>query len=66
MRHKIQNVVKELNSLLLNDDKKRHVPDSLKKAVADALDLVNMDTVDAEARAAKYADLIAKEQAKKN
>jgi hypothetical protein len=37
------------------------VPDSLKKAVADALDLVNMDTVGAEERAAKYAALIANE-----
>ena len=64
MRHKIQNVVKELNDLLLNESKKRHVPDSLKKSVADALALVNMDTVEAEERAAKYAALIAKEQAK--
>ena len=61
MRHKIQNVVKELNDLLLNESKKRHVPDNLKKAVADALALVNMDTVGAEERAAKYANLIAKE-----
>lgn len=61
MRHKIQNVVKELNDLLLNESKKRHVPDSMKKAVADALSLVNMDTVGAEERAAKYAALIAKE-----
>ena len=61
MRHKIQNVVKELNDLLLNESKKRHVPDNLKKAVADALSLVNMDTVGAEERAAKYAALIAKE-----
>ena len=61
MRHKIQNVVGELNNLLLNGDKKRHVPENLKKAVADALALVNMDTVGAEERAAKYAALIAKE-----
>lgn len=61
MRHKIQSVVGELNQLLLNEDKKRHVPDSMKKAVADALALVNMDTVGAEERAAKYAALIAKE-----
>ena len=61
MRHKIQNVVKELNDLLLNESKKRHVPDSMKNAVADALSLVNMDTVGAEERAAKYAALIAKE-----
>ena len=64
MRHKIQNVVKELNDLLLNESKKRHVPDNLKKSVADALALVNMDSVEAEERAAKYAALIAKEQAK--
>lgn len=61
MRHKIQNVVGELNNLLLSNDKKHHVPESLKKAVADALALVNMDTVGAEERAAKYANLIAKE-----
>ena len=61
MKHKIQNVVKELNDLLLNGDKNRHVPENLKKAVADALSLVNMDTVGAEERAAKYAALIAKE-----
>ena len=60
-RRKIQSVVGELNQLLLNNDKTRHVPDSLKKAVADALSLVNMDTVGAEERAAKYAALIAKE-----
>ena len=64
VRHKIQNVVKELNDLLLNESKTRHVPDSLKKAVAGALALVNMDTVGAEERVAKYAALIAKEQAK--
>lgn len=64
IRHKIQHVVAELNDLLLTNDKKRHVPDSLKKAVADALALVNMDTVGAEERAAKYAKLIAEEQAK--
>ena len=61
MRHKIQRVVGELNQLLLNGDKTRHVPENLKKAVADALALVNMDTVGAEERAAKYAALIAKE-----
>ena len=66
MRHKIQNVVKELNDLLLNESKKRHVPDSLKKAVAAALDLVNMDTTGAEERASRYAALIAKEQSKAN
>lgn len=61
MRHKIQGVVDELNRLLLNESKKHHVPDNLKKAVAEALALVNMDTVGAEERAAKYAALIEKE-----
>ena len=60
MRHKIQKVVKKLNDLLLNESKDRHVPDSLKKAVAEALDAVNMDTVGADERIAKYDDLIAK------
>jgi len=61
LRHKIQGVVRELNKLLLSNDKKNHVPESLKKAVADALSLVNMDTVGAEERAARYAALIANE-----
>lgn len=60
MRHKIQKVVKKLNDLLLNETKDRHVPDSLKKAVAEALDAINMDTVGADERIAKYDDLIAK------
>lgn len=64
IRHKIQRVVNELNDLLLNESKTRHVPDSLKKAVAGALSILNMDTVAAEERAAKYAALIAKEKAK--
>ena len=65
-RHKIQRVVGELNNLLLSEDKKSKVPDSLKKAVAGALSLVNMDTVGADDRIAKYEVLIAKEEAKAN
>ena len=53
MRHKIQGVVKELNDLLLNGTKDRHVPIGLQKAVAEALDAVNMDTVGADERLAK-------------
>lgn len=53
MRHKIQRVVKDLNDLLLNGTKDRHVPIELQKAVAEALDAVNMDTVGAEQRIAK-------------
>jgi hypothetical protein len=53
MRHKIKNVVNELNQYLLNGTKEKHVPIELQKAVAEALDAVNMDTVNAEERIAK-------------
>ena len=53
MRHKIKDVVNELNQYLLKGTKDRHVPESLQKAVAEALDAVNMDTVGAEERIAK-------------
>ncbi len=59
MRHKIQKVVKKLNDLLLKETKDKHVPENLKNAVAEALDAVNMDTVGAEDRLAKYDALIA-------
>ena len=58
-RHKVQWVVKELNDLLLKGTKERHVPEELQKAVAEALSLVNMDTVGANERVAKYDALIA-------
>jgi hypothetical protein len=61
MRHKIQRVVKQLNDLLLHETKEKHIPKNLKKAVADALDFVNMDTVGADERIAKYEAMIAKE-----
>lgn len=60
-RDRVKATVKELNDLLLNESKKRHVPDSMKKAVAEALSLVNMDTVGADERIAKYEALIAQE-----
>lgn len=53
MRHKIKDVVNELNQYLLKGTKERHVPIGLQKAVAEALNAVNMDTVGAEARIAK-------------
>ena len=59
MRHKIQKVVGELNQLLLRGTKDKHVMVGLQKAVAEALDAVNMDTVGAEERVAKYNALIA-------
>ena len=60
MRHKIKDVVNELNKLLLHGTKDKHVMIGLQKAVAEALDAVNMDTVGAAERVAKYNDLIAK------
>lgn len=53
MRHKIKDVVNELNQYLLNGTKDRHVPIELQKAVAESLDAVNMDTVGAQERIAK-------------
>ena len=59
VKHKIQKVVQELNNLLLKEDKKRHVPDSMKKAVAAALDFIQLDTVNSAEKIAKYDALIA-------
>ena len=53
MRHKIKDVVNELNTYLLKGTKDKHVMIGLQKAVASALDAVNMDTVGAEERIAK-------------
>ena len=62
MRHKIKDIVSKLNSLLLDPTKDKHVPIGLQKPVAAALDIINMDTVGAEERIAKYDALIAKEK----
>lgn len=53
MRGKIKDVVNELNQYLLNGNKDKRVMMGLKKAVAEALDAVNMDTVGAEDRIAR-------------
>ena len=53
MRHKIKDVVNDLNQYLLKGTKDRHVPIGLQKAVAEALNAVNMDTIGAEERIAK-------------
>ena len=60
MRHKIRNIVDDLNKLLLNPTKDKHIPISLQKPVASALAVINMDTVGADERIAKYNELIAK------
>ena len=56
MRHKIKNVVSELNQYLLNGTKDKHVMPELQRSVEEALDVVNMDTVGAEQRIAKLKD----------
>ena len=60
MRHKIKSVVSDLNKLLLKPTKEQHVPIGLQKVVAEALDAINMDTMNAEERVAYYNDLISK------
>ena len=62
MRHKVKKVVSDLNQLLLKPTKERHIPEEMRIAVAEALALVNMDTVDADTRVARYNELIAKEK----
>ena len=60
MRHKIKDVVNELNQYLLKGTKDRHVPIGLQKAVAEALNAVNMDSVGADERIAKLNDELLK------
>lgn len=54
-RHKVLKVVKELDSYLRTNSKDKHVPIELQRPVAAALDAINMDTVDAEARIKKMS-----------
>ena len=61
MRHKVQDIVKELDTYLRKGTKDKHVPISLQKAVAAALDVVNMDTVGAEERLKALNEKMAKE-----
>ncbi len=49
-RQKIKRVVNTLNSYLLNGNKNKHVPEWMQPAVAEALDLINMDTIGAQER----------------
>ncbi len=60
MRGKIKKVVGDLKALLLDPTKDKHVPIGLQKPVAEALDIINMDTVGADERVAKYNAMIAK------
>ena len=60
MRKRIQKTVNELNHLLLDGDKKRHVPESMRKAVAEILSAVNMETSTEEARSAAFERTVAR------
>ena len=60
MREQVKKTVNELNHLLLDGDKKRHVPESMRKAVADILSAVNMETSTAEARSAAFEKTVAR------
>ena len=53
LRHKIKDVVAELNNLLLHGTRDKHIMIGLQKATAEALAAVNMDTVNAEERLAE-------------
>jgi hypothetical protein len=66
MRHKILKVVHDLNKVLENPTKEKHIPIALQKPVAEALAAINMDTVTAEERLAKYDEAIAKAEAEGN
>ncbi|MEE1047061.1 MAG: hypothetical protein U0M60_06505, partial [Clostridia bacterium] len=60
IRNKIKGVVSMLHKLLTSDSKEKHVPSGLRTVVADALSMINMDTVDAEKRIKIYNERIAK------
>lgn len=61
MRHKIQKAVKELNDLLIKPTRDKHIIPALQKPVAEMLEVLNMDTVNAAERIARLDELIAKE-----
>lgn len=60
LRHKIRDVVADLNKLLLRPTKDKHIKEGLRKVVAEALSAINMDTTGADERVAHYNKLIAK------
>ena len=60
MRHKIKGIVNELDTLLRRPTAKKHIKEELRAEVADALLAINMDTVGADERVARYNEMIAK------
>lgn len=59
-RAKVRDMAKRLSDLLLKESKDKHVLLELQKPVAEVLDMLNLDTVNAAERVAKYDAAIAK------
>lgn len=59
-RAKVRDMAKKLSDLLLKESKEKHVLLELQKPVAEVLDMLNLDTVNAAERVAKYNAAIAK------
>lgn len=59
-RAKVRDMAKKLSELLLKESKEKHVLLELQKPVAEVLDMLNLDTVNAAERVAKYDAAIAK------
>lgn len=59
-RAKVRDMAKKLSDLLLKESKDKHVLLELQKPVAEVLDILNLDTVNAGERVAKYDAAIAK------
>lgn len=59
-REKVRDMAKKLSDLLLKESKDKHVLLELQKPVAEVLDMLNLDTVNAAERVAKYDAAIAK------
>lgn len=59
-RAKVRDMAKKLSDLLLKESKEKHVLLELQKPVAEVLDMLDLDTVNAAERVAKYDAAIAK------
>ena len=59
-RAKVRDMAKKLSDLLLKESKDKHVLLELQKPVAEVLDMLNLDTVNAAERVAKYDAAIAR------
>lgn len=59
-RAKVRDMAKKLSDLLLKESKEKHVLLELQKPVAEVLDMLNLDTVNAAERVAKYDAAIVK------